>query len=417
MSRGPESLFQNESDRNLLEYRKKAIEFGLSTFAPLPLDDYVNLIQTGIENKETTISFMGRDKKVVPLGKRDSLPRSLRFSEDPQIRAASMWYAELVKPLLATGKDSYKPSEQDIIDFVQKAVREGVNFVMYYALSKTQSPLRTGSPDNVIDFAELEMLRYWTTVIKVGKQIGVNSQLIIIDESSELHQEFLGFSPEVLSLNHQIAKEYLKHLGAKDTIQIRTLTESVRNPLGENFEAYYQPLFEKKREEIIHSLQEGINSPEFIRMRIFLECMTPDTWNLYNIEEILKELQKPQDVFKIREDLRNFIIDLTAHFNTIMGLRESAGDYVRQNDKLNSYPEYDSETRVYGGVTRSKRRWSFLPHPIRYKGQTRNPMHGLAIYDKQRDFQGYIPFIEASKSPNQFKIVYNGNKALFVIQK
>jgi len=243
---GPELLFQNESDRNLLEYRKKAIEFGLSTFAPLPLDDYVNLIQTGIENKETTISFMGRDKKVIPLGKRDSLPRLLRFSEDPQIRAVSMWYAELVRPLLATGKDSYKPSEEDMTEFVQKAVREGVNFVMYYALSKTQSPLRTGSPDNIIDFAELEMLRYWVIMIEVGKKIGVNTHLTIIDESSELPQEFLGFSPKVLSLNHQIAKGYLKYLGAEDTIQIRTLTESVRRPLGENFKAYYQPLFEKK---------------------------------------------------------------------------------------------------------------------------------------------------------------------------
>ena len=418
MLRGPESLFQSESVSILSEYRKKAIEFGLSTFAPLPLDDYVNLIQTGIGNKETTIFFMGKDKRVVPLGKRDSLPRSLRFAEDPQIRAASMWYVELVKPLLATGNDSYKPSEQDITEFVQKVVgKEGVNFVIYYALSKTQSPPRTGSPDNIIDFAELEMLRYWVTIIEVGKQIGVNSQLIIIDESSELPQKFLGFSPEVLSLNHQIAKGYLKFLGAEDTIQIRTLTESVRGPLGENFEALYQPLFEKKREELTHSLQNGIISPEFIRMRIFLECMTPDTWNFYNIEEILRTIQKPEDIFTIPVDLRDFIIDLTAHFNTIMGLRESVGNYVRQNGNLGLHPEYDLVTRAYGGVTRSQKRWSFLPHPTKYNGQTRNPMHGLAIYDGQRDFKGYIPFIEASNSGGQFEILYNGNKPLFVIQK
>jgi len=151
-------------------------------------------------------------------------------------------------------------------------------------------------------------------------------------------------------------------------------------------------------------------------MRIFLECMTPDTWNRYNIEEILRTIRKPEDIFTIPVDLRDFIIDLTAHFNAIMGLRESAGNYVRQNGNLSLYPEYDLGTRVYGGVTRSQRRWSFLPHPIRYKGQTRNPMHGLAIYDKQRDFQRYIPFIEAS-SDDKFEIVYNRNKPLFVIQK
>jgi len=414
------SRFQEENIkeiRGLSEYQAKANEWNLPTFEPLPINDYINLIQTGIGNKETTISFMGKDKKVVPLGKRESLPRSLRFAESPQIRAVSMWYAELVKPLLATGKDSYNPSEQDITEFVQKASGEGVNFVIYYALSKTQSPPRTGSPDNIIDFAELEMLRYWATVIKVGKQIGVNSQLIIIDESSELPQKFLGFSPEVLSLNHQIAEGYLKFLGAEDTIQIRTLTESVRRPLGENFEALYQPLFEKKREELIHSLQNGIISPEFKRMIIFLECMTSDTWNLYNIEEVLNAIQKPEDIFTIPEDLRNFIIDLTAYFNTIMGLRESAGNYARQNGNLNLYPEYDLGTRVYGGVTRSQKRWSFLPHPTKYNGQTRNPMHGLAIYNGQRDFKGYIPFIEALKSGNQFEIVYNEKKPLFVIQK
>jgi len=416
---GPESEFPDESIRRLLEYKARADERNLPTFEPLPTYDYINLIQTGIGNEEATIPFMGRDKKVVTLGKRESLPRSLRFAEDPQIRAVSMWYAGLVKPLLATGNNSYKPSEQDITEFVQKAAgKEGVNFVIYYALSKTQSPLRTGSPDNIIDFAELEMLRYWATVVNVGKQIGVNSQLTIIDESSELPQEFLGFSSDVLSLNHQIAKGYLEFLGAKDAIQIRTLTESVRKPLGENFESLYQPLFEKKREELIHSLQNGINSPEFIRIRIFLECMTADTWNLYNIEEILKAIQKPEYIFKIPEDLRNFIIDLTVHFNTIMGLRESAGNYVRQNGNLDLYPEYDLGTRVYGGVTRSQRRWSFLPHPTRYKGQTRNPMHGLAIYNEQRDFQGYIPFIEALNSGDEVEIVYNNrNKPLFVIQK
>jgi len=417
MLRESGSGFQEEMIRKLSEYQAKANEWNLPTFKPLPVDDYIRLFETAIRGKEEIISFMGKDKKVAPLEKRESLPRSLRLAEDPKIRTASMWYVELVKSLLATGNDSYKPSEQDITEFVQKAVGEGVNFVIYYALSKTQSPLRTGSPDNIIDFAELEMLRYWATVIKVGEQMGVNSQLTIIDESSELPKEFLGFSPDVLSLNHQIAKEYLEYLRVGDAIRIKPLTESVRGPLGENFEALYQPLFGKEREELILSLQNGSYSPDFKRMIIFLELMTPDTWNLYNIEEILKTIQKPEDIFTIPENLRNFIIDLTAHFNTIMGLRESVGIYVRQNGNLDLYPEYDLGTRVYGGVTRSQRRWSFLPHPTKYNGQTRNPMHGLAIYNGQRDFKGYIPFIEASNSGGQFEIVYNGNKPLFVIQK
>lgn len=409
--------FQEEAIKRLSEYQKKAQEWGLSTFGPLLLDDYYRLIQEGIGNREVTISFMGQDKKVIPLGKRESLPRSLRFAEDHKIRLTSMWYAELVKPLLATGNDSYKPSEQDIEGFVQKSAGEGVKFVIYYALSKTQSPVRTGSPDNIIDLAELEMLRYWATVVEVGKKIGVNSQLIIIDESSELPEEFLGFSPNILSLNHQIAKRYLEHLKAGEAIQIKTLTESVRGTLGENFESFYQPLFAEKKEALIQFLQGGVVSPEFKRMLIFLECMTPDTWNSYNIEEILRKIEKPEDIFTLPEDLRNFVIDLTVHFNTVMGLRDVAVSTLQQNGILNLYPEYDLSSRIYGGVTRSQRRWSFLPHPIKYKGQSRNPMHGLALYDGQRNFKGYISFNEALRLEDQFEIVYNGNKPLFVVQK
>mgnify|MGYP000481936083 CR=1 FL=1 len=414
-----ELLFKDESIRLSSEYEAKATEFGLPTFKPLPLDDYFQLIQAGIGNKEVTINFMGQDRRVVSLGKRESLPKSLKFVEDPRVRLASIWYLELVKPLLATGKDSYKPSEEDIEEFVQKATSEGegINFVIYYALSKTQSPARTGSPDNIIDLAELEMLRYWASIIEVGKKIGVSAQLTIIDESSELPQKFLGFSPDILVLNHNLSKVYLQHLGVSDGIVIKTLTDSVRGPLGEDFEGFYQPLFSDKKEALIKSLQEGVVSPEFIRMRIFLECMTPDTWNLYNIEEILGKVEKPEDIFKLPKDLRDFLINLTAHFNAIMGLRETAGSYIQQSGSLDLYPEYDLEKRVYGGVTRSQRRWSFLPNPVKYKGQTRNPMHGLSFYDHQRNFGGYIPFNEALRLGDQVEIVYNGNKPLFVVQK
>lgn len=93
-----------------------------------------------------------------------------------------------------------------------------------------------------------------------------------------------------------------------------------------------------------------------------------------------------------------------------MDLRELAAKSAIQAG-LDNYPEYNP-SRIYGGVTRSTKRWSFLPHPKKFNGQTVNPMHGLAVYTENGEFLGIS---QKRHLPAESKIIYEGLKPLFVI--
>lgn len=188
------------------------------------------------------------------------------------------------------------------------------------------------------------------------------------------------------------------------------MSESVRKPIGDEFESLYKPLFEQNIKKIEKLMNQEDWMPETKRMRIFLECATPNAWDFYGIGNILQRLNKPNSLLEIPSDLLTYLINTTAHFSTIMSLRDEAKKRVFERGLVNDYHEY-SKKRIYGGVTRSDKRWSFLPHPVKYQGQTRNPMHGLALYSQESEFLGYVPFNDAQKLG---KIVYLNNKPLFV---
>lgn len=333
-----------------------------------------------------------------------------------------MYFLELIKPSLASGKDAYRPTPEDIVKFCQQLKDGQLNFVMYYAFSKTQSPIRTGSPDQIIDFAEIEMLKHWATIIGVGQRLGFNPRLVIVDETFELPEDdILGFSFQHQKYNLAIATSYLEKVLPEGGIIFRPLSESVRKPLGEGlgegFNMLYENKYEQVRNDLIRQLQKNEWTPDTKRMVIFLECMTPKIWNEYNIQDLLSFIQTPKDLHQyFPQELLNYLVSITTHFKTIMDLREIAKNIVIQAGWECDYPEYQLANRVYGGVTRSTSRWSFLPHPIRFKGQTRNPMHGLAVYDLQGSFQGIASFSQTINDPNSRVIYDEKGKPLFVLQ-
>lgn len=393
-------------------YEYIAIENNISLIPPI--DDYVRRIEAGLSPTSVRIPFGDGEIQVTPISKRASLPPEIKYSPDDRLKKAGLFFLELIRPALATGKDAYKPTGEEILDFCQELTKNQLTIVMYYALSKTQSPIRTGSPDQIIDFAELEMLKYWATVIGVAQHLGFLLRIVFVDETWELPEDnILGFNHENQEVNLAIAETYLQKFLPNNGIIFRRLSESVRNPLGEEFNPLYNQLFEQARNNLEEQLNQEAWTPETRRLIVFLECMTPDAWRQFNIENLLTQIKNPSDLQTISPELLTYLINVTAHFSAIMGLRNPARERVISLNLVEEYPEYDPN-RIYGGVTRSNKRWSFLPHPTKFRGETRNPMHGLAIYDNAGNFLGFIPYIEAVK--NNWRIVRdNNNKPLFVV--
>ena len=125
---------REKNESNLwLEYKKLAKLYGIE-LSP-PVEDFAKLVREGAEisiSKEAT--FLGRSRRIVPLSKRNFFPESLRNSNDPKLRLAAAFFSELIKPLLATGKDSYKPTEEDLLEFCNDLINNQLTIVLYYAL-------------------------------------------------------------------------------------------------------------------------------------------------------------------------------------------------------------------------------------------------------------------------------------------
>lgn len=390
----------------LEQYQQTATQYGINVFNPLSNSPLQEIKLACESNKPTRIN----NKSIPPLTKIEGIPEELKSSQDSRLKSAALLYHKLIKPLLATGKDAFKPTPQDIVELCQFLAFGNPTFIMYYAFSKTQSPIRTNSPNNIIDFAELEMLRYWSQLILTAQELGFNLQLLIIDEAFELPKdEFLGFSYIEQETNLSIGSNYLKKILPNGGITIKPLSESVRTPLGNDFKDLYARLYPEILKTVINSLSSDEWNSYSIRMRVFLECMAPEIWNRYNINQILNNLNSPRDLLEIPQKLLEYIIKTTTHFNTIMTLRNEAAERTQKD--LN-YPEYNSDNRVYGGVTRNGKRWSFLPHPTRWQGQTVNPMHGIAVYSTDGEYRGNVPFY---KIPLDSQLIKLGDKPLFVI--
>lgn len=376
-------------------------------------------LQVSIEEEMAGIDKLHKD-----IYKQGALPRSVK--DDPTLRPAGAFFSRFINPWMAKGRDAYKPSEQEVLDFCgQLASGADTKIVLYYALSKTRSPIRTGSPDVLIDLAELEMLRYHARMVRTAQELGFNFRTVLVDETTAIPSDsIMGFSEEQKQKNVQIAHDYINKNRAGGLVNVRSLIDSVREPLGRQFDSLYYERLEKNSQEVSTQVTNGEVNQETKRALILVECMpdeglaelglsNEDITSVRNISHGVGNLTDlPQPVLQ-------YVVGMTAHIRAVMDLREPAGEIVRAQGLEDEYPEYDS-SRLYGGVTRSSKRWSFLPVPHRYKGTTRNPMHGLAIYnngDRGRNFEGYVQYTEAQQlvKENTHEIAYIANKPIGVV--
>lgn len=365
---------------------KRLIEFGEEQKVAILLDN------EGVEVFLDKINVL-REKPP-----RDSIPAEFAREGLTDLLTASAFYSTLIKPWLATGRDSFKPQLDDIKSFCQGMLSDkGITIVFYYAFSKTRSPNRTGSPDWIIDFGELEMLKYWSLVLGTAKELGLGMKIVMVDETTALPVDdgILGLKESDLQTNKSLFDEYIK-LNGRPPIIYRSLIDSISEPLGQDYYRLYNEKMKQAFVNLSNQLQQGQISAEIIRIATFLDCLPVDTLEKYGIDnskldDILTSLKSGdlQPILSINQELLSYLINLTSHFKAVMALRELAREKM-VSYQLSAYPEYEID-RVYGGVTRSEKRWSFLPHPIRFNGATVNPMHGLAVYNKNGEFLGVCP--------------------------
>lgn len=340
---------------------------------------------------------------------------SIPYRLGEEYRLPGAFYSKLIRPYLPDTRDAFRPNDDDIRQFCE-GLRAGVNIVLYYAFSKTSSPGRTGSPDWKVDFAEFEMLKNYFLLTEVARQLGLNLGIIIVDETPILQeQEELGIKKDDISFNQQVFELYRSLSGGR--LIYRPIDESVGGPLGVDFDQFYNKIYPS----IIIQIEDDIRSrrltPEIIRMGVFIDILPLSTLEKYNLNpdqaRQFYESLKSGDfgiLDSLPSDLVTKLISLTAHTKSIMELRKEAGQRVREERLTSLYPEYGDT--IYGGVTRSAKRWSFLPLPTRWNGRTVNPMHGLAVYKEDGDFMGVCPKREL---PANAEIIYypNSDKPLF----
>lgn len=93
-----------ETDSEIYRYYEKiASQYGIPLIPPI--EDYLRRINAGLSQRPTQINFLGENTRILPIAQRQALPLDIRTSPDEKTRLAGLYFLELIKPSLASGKD------------------------------------------------------------------------------------------------------------------------------------------------------------------------------------------------------------------------------------------------------------------------------------------------------------------------
>lgn len=402
-----------------IERREQAGNYNLDTLLNTANDRGISLMPDVDEATKDVL------KRANAIHKEKSIPATLR--EDLKLKNAVAFYYEIIKPLIPNGKKN-KP-KGEIVHNLCSRLADGVpsNFVISLCLSKTLSPRRTGSPNGTVDFAELETLKYYSKMVGVAKNLGLPLGVIFMDESTTLPDGgHLGITNEHKKINKEILTSYLEKAGTADRIQIRSLKDSVEKPLGSDFPALYEEKYQQIDKEIRSVIANPNQNDEcdkknksVIETHVFFDLI-PDKGlkelgvPSSEIDKLRDAVKSPNDLSKLPKSVLDYVIHLTANTETMLKLREAAGNKIA-SDMYHQYPEYNLLSRIKAGITRSEDRdWNFMPHPIRYEGNTILAMHGLGVYDGKGIYLGNLPYKELTRNESS-EIMYIGGKPVGAI--
>jgi hypothetical protein len=409
---------QEAATHYLTELEALADEHGVSTF---DIDTPLNRVTDNISRKGYKEV---RESKLHPDQKAAFNPSHPAHKTGEGVRKAAGVYLEAIRPLLAEGKEGhvFKPTPEQIKALCDKmSSPDGLNFVFYYAMSKTKSPRRTGSPNNIIDPAEIEMLKQYAIISRAAEAQGIDLRFTIVNEMDVMpNDDPLGLTASEKAVNKAVTSQTLKRFGADHLITVRSLRDSVVEPLGNTFPTQY----EQRRAANLQKAQEEVESNALTALRIrcftFLDCMPDANLEQFGLspEDIagIRQQGKDIDLNILPASLTQFLIHRTAEFASIMDLRGLATRNVMEQGLQSEYPEY-ALNRVNAGVTRNAERWSFKPHPKPSLGRTINPMHGIVLYNGQSgDYIGIAEYAQLERdviATGKGEIVSIGKKPVF----
>lgn len=353
------------------------------------------------------------------------------FIKGKQIRKNSllyraiMFYKVYLKPCIAQGSNTFKLSNEGIVDFCSKlTTKKGVVFVISLCLSKSLSDRRTGSPNSLLDFAVLEMLSNLSTLVLTANRSSLTLKFILLDEASVFEpNNILGITKSDNLLNHQIINKYLTKLGSDKYIVIKNITDSIMHILGKSYnhllKVKYNKLVREVKTEL--KLQLSNNYSKVLLESLVMFDVIPNRvlismkYTNKGINHMRKQALTVNGFSNLPENIMALSISQAARLEAVLSLRMNAFEAFNNIKRNKSFTEFNLNVITKAGMTRSKERWSFLPHPIRFKGKTIFPLHGIAIYSKNGKYLGNISFKEAKNMPNTKIIYYNNYKPLFAI--
>lgn len=346
--------------------------------------------------------------------------------QDLKLLQAATFYKKMINPLVIRGTKICSPNIENLCN--KLASKEGANIVIYCGITKTQSPLKTGSTNSIIDMANIEMLRHYSLIARTAKKLELNLRFTIVDETDGVpNDKILGHVDKEKAENIEIAREIIRDFGAKGLVTCRTLKESIIQPLGEKFESLYN----QKQNEIFSSIQKAVNSnpdnPLAIRLGIFIDAIPDQGLRELGITsdvaiEDIRAKTESRKLSELPKELVDYALRVATDFQALMELRSEAQKIVQSKNNQDKYPEY-SENRIHAGITRSAERLSLLPSHKKFNNQTIIPMHGLAIYTESSTgtkYEGvakYQHLMELQKSGKNIEIVYLDKKPIFAVQR
>jgi hypothetical protein len=342
---------------------------------------------------------------------------------DPTMRPVVIFHKAFIKPMLSTASDAFRPTPEDTHQLGRQLLSpEGVTFVISIAQCKTLSPRRTGSPDAVIDFAELEMYSNLATVTSTAREMGMNLRFILLDEGTIFPDtNILGIKKDHIATNRKIVGDFLSRRGVSDLVLVRDLDKSIIGPLNSHFEPLHNERYVTYRDQINTQMAIAASTGSLdaahkatIEAFVLFDCIPDNELLRAGVDPSIRNIvNSPKDLPNIPAHVLDEVVSLAAHCEAVLSMRADAADAVSPHE-IDKYPEHNPLGKISAGITRKDSRISFLPHPTRFNGRTVFPMHGLAAYS-DGNFRGFLPYSKTLELP-EAEVVYSGenHKPLFV---
>jgi hypothetical protein len=313
------------------------------------------------------------------------------------LQMAVRFLREQVNPILERATSATKVSPEIICQTVE-ALANSVNgqpvlWPYYYALFKSQSPIRTGASDAKIGIAELEMIRRVSEVAHTGKEkYGINLKFLIVDECTGLVGRF-GITDDTITYNQGVANRFISHVGAKPYVEVRGIKNDIQAALGHIFDTEYADSTGRAR-------QAGLSAE---RTYVGMTAISSSELSRLGVGED-EQRQLQLHLLRERKDTRlypipalNTVVETLSDFNGLMELRPLATEHA----KLNSVdiPEFSPSAQALG-VTRKASRLTMDP-TVDFLGNAVTPIHGLPCY-AGGEFQGNVPLWKVAAHPEHF---------------